>query len=250
MATKMERRSIRKVFSSDNVGGLKEEFEVPPAFKAAARRRLMMKKKSTLSTDETEEESQNTEEDTSTASPRRSISRKPKLLPKNSANEGIVKEFMKCINNQDLDGCKALLKSPQQCEWRFSGKVNTTIKQCIEMIQNIMNSFPDFSIKCKKIVEVGPGVVQVKHAVMSGTHTGEAFGFQCYQPLQASGTKCINDPENLTFFMCDDKIVQVHVVCTGDLCGPVGLHTQSKNGKTNPSAKVRESTSPVRATAA
>merc|ERR1712050_9039 len=96
--------------------------------------------------------------------------------------------------------------------------------------------------------EVGPGVVQVMHAVASGTHTGEPFGFQCYQPLPATGSKCVNDPENLTFFIIDGKIVQVHVLCTGELCGPVGLHKQSKNGTTGSSATVR--TSPLRSSLA
>merc|ERR1712187_599043 len=96
-------------------------------------------------------------------------------------------------------------------------------------IQNIMHSFPDYSIDCNDVVEVGPGVVQVMNAVASGTHTGEPFGFQCYQPLLATGLKCLNDPEHLTFFIIDGKIAQVHVICTGEPCGPVGLHTQSKN---------------------
>lgn len=167
------------------------------------------------------------------------ITKKLHLVPKNSVNEGIVEEFIKCINKQDVNGCTALLKSPQQCEWRFSGEVNITIKQYGEMIQNIVRSFPDFSIAFKEVVEVGPGVVQVKHAIASGTHTGEPFGFQCYQPLEATGFKCINDPEHLTFFIIDGKIIHVHVVCTGEHCGPVGLHKQSKNGASASAATVR-----------
>lgn len=185
-----------------------------------------------------------------TETPRRR-SKKLHLVPKNSANEGVVKNFMTCINNQDVDGCTALLKSPQHCEWRFSGQANITIKQYGDMIQKIVKSFPDFSIASKEVVEVGPGVVQVKHAVASGTHTGEPFGFQCYNPLPATGTKCVNEPEHLTFFIREEKIAQVHVVCTGKQCGPLGLYAQSKNGRTHATAALRSSSrSPSRATAA
>lgn len=154
--------------------------------------------------------------------------RKKKIhpVPKDSENEDIVKKFIECINTQDVDGCIALLKDPQH--WRFSGETNITIKHYGEMIQKIIRSFPDFSIKCSDVVEVGNGVVQVRQAVESGTHTGEPFGFQCYQMLPATGLKCINDPEHLTFFINDGKIVQVHVLCTGAFCGPVGLYKQSK----------------------
>lgn len=158
------------------------------------------------------------------------MTKKHHSVPKDSVNEVIVEKFIECINKQDLDGCNALLKSPQQCEWRFSGEVNITIKKYGEMIQDIMRSFPDFSIDYKDVVEVGPDVVQVRNAVASGTHTGEPFGFQCYQPLPSTGLKCVNDPEHLTFFIIEGKIVQVHCICTGELCGPVGLHKQIKNG--------------------
>merc|ERR1712050_215564 len=127
--------------------------------------------------------------------------------------------------------------------------VNINIKQYGEMIQKIVRSFPDFSISCKKVVEVGPGVVQVKHAVTSGTHTGEPFGFQCYDPLPATGTKCVNDPAHITFFVVEEKIVQVHILCTGKYSGPLGFYMQSKNGTQATATPRSSSRSPSRAIA-
>lgn len=150
-------------------------------------------------------------------------------LPKNSINEGIVENFIECFNNHDVDGCIALT-SPQ-CEWRFSGEVSIVIKDMGDMIQKIVDSFPDFCFDFDAAVEVGPGVVQVNDAVASGSHIGQPFGFHNYKPLAANGVKCVNDLEHINFYMFNGRIAQVHVTCTGQFCGPVGLYKQVKLGQ-------------------
>lgn len=150
-------------------------------------------------------------------------------VPQNSMNEKIVEEFIAKLNDHEIDECLAL--TSDGCEWKYRGEANATIKEVHETFRNILRSFPDFSIRGGRAIEVGPGAVEVKNTISSGTHTGEPFGFQSHGPVPASGTRCVNEPEHFTFFVNKLKIVQVHVVCTGPRCGPMGLHKQIKDAQ-------------------
>merc|ERR1712176_928247 len=153
---------------------------------------------------------------------------RPKYVPKNSINADIVERYYEYFNNHDLEGYVSL--TTQDCDMRFSGDVVITVKDYGEMVNNTLESFPDFTCKGEKPVEVAQDVVVVKNAVCSGTHTGTPYGFGTFPPLQSNGVRCANDPEQQTFFMKDGKIAKIIVIADGKLCGPVGFYQQIKAG--------------------
>ena len=168
-------------------------------------------------------------ESTSAASAASTQRSSRKYVPKDSTNIALVAKALELWNSHDLEGYLGL--HAPNCEVRFSGMDTTiAIKDFVPVMQDALASFPNFRIDGDKPREVGPGVVVVKNLVATGSHTGKPFGFGPCPPLPATGVKCRNDPEEVTYFIVNGKIGRVHIHSSGKLTGPLGFYQQIKEG--------------------
>ena len=90
-------------------------------------------------------------------------------------------------------------------------------------------SFPDLNFAWKSIhVDPGnPKIVYVEDIVCSGTHTGTPYTFNGLPPIEASGTKCSNDPERMILHLDDDYLIRkLEIIALGGMTGLMGFYEQ------------------------
>lgn len=105
------------------------------------------------------------------------------------------------------------------------GEVKIPLKEMVEEMKNVTESFPDLSVRWNPCRETDDGKV-ITTIVVSGTHTGKPYGFGPYPKIEATGIKCQNDSEEVTFtFGADDKISLIETKPLGKF-GPTGFYSQ------------------------
>merc|ERR1712187_892229 len=108
----------------------------------------------------------------------------------------------------------------------FHNTATMTVSGFICELKKVFDSFLDFNVNYESIMEVEPGIYILKHGIFSGTHTGKPYGYGPFPEVEAKGLKAQNDPESLTFWIEDCKIVKMKVFSHGNLCGPPGFYEQ------------------------
>lgn len=96
-----------------------------------------------------------------------------------------------------------------------------------QAMEQLNESFPDFNVQYQNIVyKCGAVVMQGFRA--GGTHTGKPFAFGPCEPIETTGIKVLNDPEEILFFFHEgqDKIARFIVAPRGEMTGPAGFYTQ------------------------
>lgn len=88
-------------------------------------------------------------------------------------------------------------------------------------------SFPDFRISCDHVC-YSSGAVILQRFQAGGTHTGAPYAFGPCAPIDASGKRVANDPEEVYLFFKDgeDKISRIVICAEGEMSGPAGIYTQ------------------------
>ena len=142
----------------------------------------------------------------------------------------MVREIMIRINNQDLEGAGQLLTDDCQLEFSDDKKnldMDMAWPHWVAEQEKIFASFPDFKFDYEKL-EHRSGAVVVRKVTCSGTHTGEPYGFGPCDPIEATGVKVKNDPEELCFFFREgeEKFCRITVYARGEMSGPAGIYTQ------------------------
>ncbi|CAB9496824.1 expressed unknown protein [Seminavis robusta] len=92
--------------------------------------------------------------------------------------------------------------------------------------QKLYKSFPNMKFGYQSIKEDRAGLVVVEELQVSGTYTGEPYGFDHFPPVSASNEHAINDPERMWFAVKDGKIQVMEIISLGDNTGPPGLYLQ------------------------
>lgn len=101
------------------------------------------------------------------------------------------------------------------------------LKDLILILIKKFQSFPDmdFTVFHSSYIK-SQNKVQLEIQA-SGTHTGKPYGFDRFPEIPATGIKCQNDIETVTFsFNQQNLISKVSVDCETDLTGPAGFYVQ------------------------
>ena len=97
----------------------------------------------------------------------------------------------------------------------------------VQVYKALVASFPDILFDWSDTNELSNGTVTCK-CIVSGTHKGAPFGFGSFPPIEATGTKCQNDPEDMDIIVQGDLVTQMKVVPTkgSPKTGPPGFYLQ------------------------
>lgn len=134
----------------------------------------------------------------------------------------LTMEFMKCMNNHDLQAARAMVTDDYHTKF---GDHEMEWDDFEMETKKIFDAFPDFTYSFQKVEERGD-VIVLHHFIPFGTHTGTAYAFGPCEPVKPTGKYVRNDPEEVHFSFRDNKICSNTVFCDGDLAGPAGIYAQ------------------------
>jgi hypothetical protein len=135
-------------------------------------------------------------------------------------------KFILCTNSGDIKGLSALFSN--DCMVSFE---DMTVMPCavyLKAIEDLMASFPDFSISGFKKVVSG-NKISIADCVVGGTHTGAPYGLPNmpgFPNIKAAGVAVQNDPETLELTIEGGKITTLRIIACGEKSGLPGLYNQ------------------------
>lgn len=165
-------------------------------------------------------------------------SRKKKLQKSSSVasfsmdNAAFVDQWVDTLNSHHISKLEALLSPTSR--HTFVG-VEMTNKDFREQMAGLFASFPDvhFQLVAGSVKRLKDDATRAKYVAkgsifVTGTHTGEPFGFGPYPPVEATGRKVRNDRETLTitYDPIAQNIVHIDVVPEGPKTGPHSIYEQ------------------------
>jgi hypothetical protein len=143
-------------------------------------------------------------------------------------NVRFVKEkFCEAMNRQDVATIRKFA-SPGSIFCYKGAETGMLLRDFLEAVIKIFESFPDNVMVWDSIEETSPGVVVVTNFQGKGTHTGKPFSFGQFPSIAATGIKVEEDPCHLTITVEHNKKMSMFVVDTycGDLVGPPGYYNK------------------------
>ena len=139
-------------------------------------------------------------------------------------NEQVAVDLMKGLATADASLFN--LFTSKDMKVAFEDGQTMPVAAFVMTSNSIRKSFPDIVFQYEKIKETKPGRVLVDNYVVSGTHTGEPYGFGPYPKIPAAGKHVVNDPGRIWVQVEDGKITKMDVISLGDKTGPPGLYQQ------------------------
>jgi len=139
--------------------------------------------------------------------------------------KNIVKKAMDYHNAKDVKGLKSI--GAEGAKVIVKGKAMEWSEYC-ETFQDVAASFPDLKFVYDPLKE-NDGKVMINKITVTGTHTGEPFGFGSFEKIEATTPpkKCVNDQETIEFTVEDGKIKEMNIMSPeGATSGPPGFYIQ------------------------
>ncbi|CAB9521173.1 expressed unknown protein [Seminavis robusta] len=155
------------------------------------------------------------------------------LCSRETTSDGVdlARHLIKSLHDNDWESTRALVADDLVCYFHnLSHEVDyeLNLNDLHEEVANIHRALPDFSLHYKSIRKhpTNSGVVIVNQVVASGTHTAAPYAFGPFEPINPTGKKVVNDPEELHILVQDGKICRLDFYPMGEYTGPAGLYTQ------------------------
>ena len=107
------------------------------------------------------------------------------------------------------------------------GKAMDWSEYC-QAFEDVAASFPDIKLSYDPLTEK-EGKVCINKVTVTGTHTGEPFGFALFPKIEAINPpkQCVNDKETLEYTVENGKIKEMNIMCPqGATSGPPGFYVQ------------------------
>jgi hypothetical protein len=137
-----------------------------------------------------------------------------------------VDKLVECLNSGDIQGVSALAED--DCMVSFEDMPDIPWAAYIKSIEELMASFPDFSISGFKKVVSG-NKISLVGSVVGGTHTGVPYGLAStpgFPKVKAAGIVVLNDPETLEYIVEGGKITAFKIHAGGEKTGLPGFYNQ------------------------
>ena len=164
------------------------------------------------------------------------------LAPKNEVSHidkhwEIMNQYIHTCSTHDMDGHRAI--------WDPLGVVKFTMGDLPvpvfwEELEKIMKSFPDSTCYVEGIELIfsdsHKGIFRVKKIGLTGTHTGEPYGFGPYEPIPATGIFVAPAPEFMHMTIVDGLVHEVQFLPHGQCSEPDGIY-QLIGGQLQPSGE-------------
>lgn len=168
-------------------------------------------------------------------------------------NEKAVSQFIKIHNrHSSYDETMSCFASPDVMV-KFEDDNAIPASAFAAECQNAFKSFPNFSMHCDCIKEERhfdvikqehTNRVVVEDVMVTGTHTGEPYGFAYFPPVPTSNKMAVNGPERVFYTIDkDNKISLLEIISLGDASGPAGFYSQVGGDLTLPPPPSSSSTS-------
>ena len=132
------------------------------------------------------------------------------------------------FNSDDIDGIAAIGTPDAKFVHGEEGELTLSWPGYVQLHKDVLASFPDLHFHWSESKELDDGTVTSK-VYVTGTHTGSPFGFGPFPPIEATGIKCQNDPEDVQWIIEGDKIKETRVICGtkgSTKAGPPGFYVQ------------------------
>uniref|UniRef100_A0A7S3KXR5 SnoaL-like domain-containing protein n=1 Tax=Amphora coffeiformis TaxID=265554 RepID=A0A7S3KXR5_9STRA len=131
--------------------------------------------------------------------------------------------YAQSLDSRDVDAIKAL--AHPHCDTQFA-EINMKMTDFLNEFVRVFKAFPDLNFLWKDIKQVQPGVVEIGFFQVTGTHTGEPWGFEPFPAVPAEGRKVKTDPERIVFQTEGGKFRKITYIASSDQSGLPGIYRQ------------------------
>jgi len=157
----------------------------------------------------------------------RPMEQAPPLKPKNSKAEAVIRQLWDAYSAQDLVEARKFY-TPDMV-FGFPGGYEIQLNDFFEAMESLQRSFPDMKTTIDEdIVEFAPNRVRITNMIRHGTHTGPAYAFGPYPPIETSGTFVVDSPIDVDYTLTEDLKVKSALIKTkkpGDATGPARFYS-------------------------
>ena len=138
---------------------------------------------------------------------------------------GII--YQKLHNDHDPEALAAILAPGFTGVFGEQGERTMGKDDYVQVYKALVASFPDIKFDWSETNESSDGTITSK-CVVTGTHAGEPLGFGPFPPIEATGTKCQNDPEDIELIVEGVLVKKMTVTPTkgSSKAGPPGFYLQ------------------------
>ena len=131
--------------------------------------------------------------------------------------------YAQSLDSRDIDAIKAL--AHPHCDTQFA-EINMKMTDFLNEFSRVFKAFPDLNFSWKNIKQVEPGVVEIGFFQVSGTHTGDSWGFEPFPAVAAEGRRVKTDPERIVFETEGGKFKKITYIASSDQSGLPGIYRQ------------------------
>ncbi|CAB9516591.1 expressed unknown protein [Seminavis robusta] len=155
-------------------------------------------------------------------------------IPSNASEElRVVREWIRAKDEHNIEKMQEL--TGEGCFFTFTdSETEMPASEFYGAVNETIQSFPDIHFFWKSMKVQGPStnkskagmVVVVNDYYGIGKHTGKAYGFGPYPPVEPTGKTVRDENIEFTFTVSDGKIVDATIYAFGELVGPPGFYTK------------------------
>ena len=152
-------------------------------------------------------------------------------VPPNASPElRVVREWIRCKDQQDVDKMKEL--TADDCFFTFvDSETEMPAREFFGAMQDIYASFPDLhffweSMSIKGQDKDGSVLVAIQDYYGIGKHTGAPYFFGPYPPVPTSNKTVRDENIEFTFTVKNGKITNATIDAFGMVVGPPGFYTK------------------------
>ena len=139
----------------------------------------------------------------------------------------LIKKYFEAHNRHEVESVKAMLADSHVFSTCHGMEMSGD--QYVATIGSLMEAFPDVHFDIRKVYVEGDK--EYADIVVTGTHTGPAWGVGDLPKIETTGIKCTMDPEKIELEQdANGKITKLAIVECGAISGPMGFY-QSIGGK-------------------